>query len=457
MSKPRYGGAIRDPIHGYIPLTATELRLLDCVEVQRLRHIAQLGLTQWVYPGARHSRFEHALGTLHVASRVFEEMRGRLGVARCLRPLGVDPNEREFEHLQDTARCVALLHDLGHAPFSHVTEELLPALSRSPTSSNGDTSGATTTSHEALTVELATQGSVGDCLRQCDPALYEDVLSVLRALATPNEGEPQLSAPLAFVAHVIAGPIGADRMDYLLRDSAATGVNYGLFDLQRVLHTVIPVTPTAEGAAASASSVQLGIERGGAMAVEGLWAGRESMFEQVYRHHTRRILDRHLLDFLREVLPEGRYPREPHEYLQWNDPRVWEELRRADADSSCGGHAHAQKILRRQHHRLLPQEVHGADRTRVSELLDGWKARIRADVSDADPISDVISLETRGAEIIWCEEPTGELVKLGAWHSGIAVDNAPFRSARTPCKGRMYVRRQALGIPRFEQLGEDSP
>ncbi|MFQ5655395.1 MAG: HD domain-containing protein, partial [Planctomycetota bacterium] len=99
-----YPHAIRDPIHGYVRLTAAEIRGIDTPEMQRLRGISQLGLTERVYPGARHSRFEHAIGALEVVTRILEELRGRLGVAGVLRPLGIPPRSREYERLLETAR-----------------------------------------------------------------------------------------------------------------------------------------------------------------------------------------------------------------------------------------------------------------------------------------------------------------------------------------------------------------
>ncbi|MGA1779941.1 MAG: hypothetical protein ACO4CW_06360, partial [Planctomycetota bacterium] len=105
------GEAIRDPIHGYVPISALERRGLDSVEVQRLRRISQLGLTELVYPGARHSRFEHAVGALAVVTRLFEELRGRLGLDAWLPAVGRAGTEAEFAHLVAVARGAARLHD----------------------------------------------------------------------------------------------------------------------------------------------------------------------------------------------------------------------------------------------------------------------------------------------------------------------------------------------------------
>ncbi|MEM7263934.1 MAG: HD domain-containing protein, partial [Planctomycetota bacterium] len=220
--------AVRDPIHGYIRLTDLEIRGIDTPELQRLRGITQLGLTERVFPGARHSRFEHALGALEVVTRIFEELRGRLGIAGLLEPLGVPVKTEEYEHWVTVARWVALLHDLGHAPFSHVTEGLLP---------DGR-------NHEDVTSELVRGGAIAKVLDRAGERLARDVRTVLAH-------EAPLDRPARFVRETIAGSVGADRMDYLLRDSHATGVSYGVFVTyvyDSVYQLVGTISPDPDGA-----------------------------------------------------------------------------------------------------------------------------------------------------------------------------------------------------------------
>ncbi len=355
---------VRDPIHGYVRLSDEEIRGIDSREIQRLRGISQLGLTERVYPGARHSRFEHALGALEVVTRIFEELRGRLGVAGILEPLGVRPSVDEYDHLLRVARWVALLHDLGHAPFSHVTERLLPQ----------------GRNHEDLTSQLVDHGEIGPILSAAGAAVSDDVRAVLRDSDT-------LSPALRFVRETVAGPLGADRMDYLLRDSYATGVNYGVFDLKRVLHTLVPVEASAEQ---GGDEVRLGIRRSGLLAAEGMLWARFSMFQQVYGHRTRRILDRHLNDFLRLSLPGGTYPESLEEYLEFSDARIWELLRVSRADPESAGHRDAVRILERQHHRSVGQELESDDGGRLVAWLDEWRTRVSETCPEADPMTDLV-------------------------------------------------------------------
>ena len=206
--------------------------------------------------------------------------------------------------------------------------------------------------------------------------------SVDRVLAAAGGETVQLTPALAFVRELVTGPVGADRMDYLLRDSAATGVSYGVFDLGRVLHTVRPV--------ATADGVTLGIRRGGELAVEGMLWARFSMFQQVYLHRTRRILDRHLTDFLEANLPGRQYPKATADYLQWNDHRVWELLRFARVDAQAPGHLDSIRILNRRHHRSLKQELEADDPGLLEEWLFDWGQRIVHERPDAEPIADLI-------------------------------------------------------------------
>jgi len=352
--------AIRDPVHGLIRLEREDLPLLDGAPVQRLRSISQLGLTDRVYPGARHSRFEHALGTLEVATRLLEEMRGRLGLDRLLAPLGLVADERQWVRLLRIARHVALLHDLGHAPFSHVTEQLLPR-----------------GGHEEMTCALLEDPQVARPMKIRGDYLYPSVVRVL------DPADRQLPADLRFIRSLVCGRFGADRMDYLLRDSQGLGVQYGQFDLPRILHTLQPIE-TADG-------VRLGIERGGVLAAEGMQWARFSMFTQVYFHHTRRILDRHLLDFLRAVIPLGRYPDSPEEYQRWDDPRIHGLLQQAVRDRGAPGHLDACRILHRKHHRATDEIVEGESVEEVVGWLDERVAQLRASDPSLDPMADVVA------------------------------------------------------------------
>ncbi|MGE4618947.1 MAG: HD domain-containing protein [Planctomycetota bacterium] len=376
--------AVRDPVHGLVRLEREDLAIIDSRPFQRLRFISQLGLTDRVYPGARHSRFEHALGTVEVTTRLLEEMRARLGLDGLLTPLGVVASESNFQHLLRISRYVALLHDLGHSPFSHVTEKLLPE-----------------GGHEEMTRSLLDHPEISKPLVQCGEEVYSAVCSIL------NTDHADLPADYRFIHSLVCGGFGTDRMDYLLRDSHCLGVQYGSFDLPRILHTLIPVE-TDDG-------VHLGIERGGVLAAEGMQWARFSMFTQVYFHRTRRILDLHLINFLRDVIPGGRYPDDPEGFLGWDDPRVFVLLREAERDPEHVGHMDARRILAREHHRSVGDLVEGQDIVEVAERLAFRLKEIRLVDASLDPIADVVTPppDLTAGTYLPVQDENGEVRRLG--------------------------------------------
>ncbi len=206
----------RDPIHVFIRVNSDKRDVVDSVPFQRLRYIHHLALTYLVYPGATHRRFEHSLGVMELATRVFDIV---------TRPANIiDDSVRDIlpksEHLTQYWRMVlrmaALCHDLGHLPFSHAAEEaLLP---------DGWT-------HERLTVEIIRHSELSSIWRslKIDP---EDVAKL--AVGQEYYTDAPFSDWEAILSETIVGnAFGVDRMDYLLRDSHHAGVAYGRFDHYR--------------------------------------------------------------------------------------------------------------------------------------------------------------------------------------------------------------------------------
>jgi len=208
MSKLR-PKVIRDPVHNIIPFEDTDcdrllLDLINTKEFQRLRRIKQLGMSELVFPGANHSRFAHCIGVMQVARRMMDR------VARL--------SGKKIRDDQRTAVLVAaLLHDVGHGPFSHAFEKV------------------TGESHEARTVEIIQSASteVGKRLRRYDKQL-PDRLAVF--FDEDIEAEERKAAEIPdYLTQVVASQLDADRFDYLLRDSYATGTDYGRYDLDWLL------------------------------------------------------------------------------------------------------------------------------------------------------------------------------------------------------------------------------
>ena len=239
----------RDPIHGYIHVNNALIYALICTPTfQRLRRIKQLGATYTVYSTAEHSRFSHSLGVYEIARRVVHENKY---VAQAL-------TEEEKIYVQ----IAALLHDIGHGPFSHVFESL------------------THTSHEMMTQNLLVQPSdIHDLLESAQHGLGLTIASLITH-----------KYPKPFCWQLVSSQLDCDRMDYLLRDAYFTGTKYGEFDLERILRTIRVANDT------------LVVKQSGIYAVENYLMARFHMFWQVYYHVNIRCFESMLVAWNKRVM-----------------------------------------------------------------------------------------------------------------------------------------------------------
>lgn len=229
---------IRDPVHDVIVLRSDDpverllFALLNSAEFQRLRRIRQLGMASMAYPGADHSRYSHCVGVMETARR----MLGRIG-----RDIQIDEEDR------CVCLCAALLHDLGHGPFSHVFERVIGV------------------HHERLTRRVISDGEseIHQLLIGHEKTLPERVVAML-------EGR----APRPFLSDIISSTLDADRFDYLLRDNLMTGSRYGGFDLQWLI-LALCVEPTSQRLAVMPKAIS---------AIESYLSSRYHMYRNVYFH-----------------------------------------------------------------------------------------------------------------------------------------------------------------------------
>ncbi len=213
---------IRDPIHVFVRLTSDEREVLNSRAFQRLRYIHQLATTYLVYPGATHRRFEHSLGVMELATRIFDIVADQANLTDSIRAMLPEvTNDHKRTYWRQVLRVAALCHDLGHLPFSHAAEkELLPA----------------GTKHEQLTREIITDNELGSIL---DGMKLQRIDVVKLALGPKEAPDLTFSTWETILAEIIVGDaFGADRMDYLLRDSHHAGVAYGRFDHFRLIDTL---------------------------------------------------------------------------------------------------------------------------------------------------------------------------------------------------------------------------
>lgn len=331
----KYIHEIRDPIHNFIHIDSNEREVLDSRPFQRLRYIHQLGLTYLVYPGATHRRFEHSLGVMELAGRIYDIITNPININHeSVR--NVVPLKDSYKHVywRLVLRMAALCHDLGHLPFSHTAEkELLPE--------GWD--------HERLTLEIIRSDemrSIWDDIK----VNSEDVAKL--AVGQNSYRDASFNDWEAILSEIITGnSFGVDRMDYLLRDSYHAGVAYGKFDHYRLIDTIRILPKEEDG---SLEPV-LGIEQGGLHSAEALLLARYFMFTQLYFHPVRRIYDIHLKDFLKEWPSSDYFHTTLKDYLKLTDNEILTELSRAAGDESFMGHDPARRIVNREHFKLLYQ------------------------------------------------------------------------------------------------------
>ena len=229
---------IRDSVYGDISLNKFEERIMDMPQFQRLRRIKQLGLIGLIYPGATHTRFEHSVGTMNLGSKLATE-------------LGLSEEDIEL------IRASALLHDIGHGPFSHVSE------------------GVLSVPHEELTKYVVTKTSMRDLLEEKFDV--NDIVDIVTGKG--------------YLGPIVSGELDVDRMDYLLRDSHNTGVAYGVIDYERIISNL-----TLEDG--------LILDIKGVQAAEGALVSRYFMYPSVYQHHTTRIVNSMFRRALKTVIDE---------------------------------------------------------------------------------------------------------------------------------------------------------
>ena len=338
---PKRQHEIRDPVHAFIHYDDDERRVIDSEPFQRLRYIHQLAMTYQVYPGATHRRFEHSLGCMELATRIFNTITAHNNLN------GLHPEHREMlSELEDggklgywrkVLRLAALCHDMGHLPFSHAAEDLLPE-------------GVT---HETITKRIIK--SLGDLWSGMTPPVTPE--HIIKVAVGPKEaGDLSPFTPWErILAEIVTGDVfGADRMDYLLRDSLHAGVTYGHFDHHRLIDTLRILPGVAQDDSQEYSDEpELGIEQGGLQVAESLLMARYLMFSQIYFHHVRRVYDLHLKQFLKATLDEGTYPSVLNEFLSITDNEILCRIRASAKDADNPGHIAAVCISQRQHFRKV--------------------------------------------------------------------------------------------------------
>ncbi|WP_414834567.1 protein kinase domain-containing protein [Bacillus altitudinis] len=389
VESPNTTNKIRDPIHGYIGLTNEEREIVDHPIFQRLRRIKQLSTTYLVYPGATHDRFSHSLGVMHVATRIFDEL-----INKNAEKLSWDPNT--INKNRQVLRLVALLHDIGHAPFSHVGDSFFP-----PGISN----------HEKMAAHLIRNTQLANLIDSIGKKLgfsHKEIAGII---------EGKLISKYRLINQIFASQLDADKMDYLLRDSMMLGVSYGNFDLDHLIRSLnvnmdegIPV---------------LVIEKMGIQVVEELILARYFMFVQVYFHKTRRIYDQILTNILREYLPSQMIPSEEGEFLKWDDFKVLELIKNVKT-------SYNDMYLGRKHLKLVYEKFPYASDEEKQKLNSLHKKlellKYPADklIIDEYQQSSIRFSDEEGRPLIGVREKNGEVHSIEEYSSILASMKEPI-------------------------------
>ncbi len=327
-----------DSVHGFIPFDEFEKELIDSSPFQRLHYIHQLGNSYLVYPGATHTRFEHSLGVMAIATLMFEK------ICKSVRPdvFHFVPRKGSADYLywRRVLRMAALCHDLGHLPFSHVAEKELLGSS----------------GHEIWTLRIIESQQLAPVWQKLKtaPAYLEDlierdIVEDIKKIAVGENKWRELRGGSfnpweRIVSQVITGDFfGADRIDYLLRDAKSTGVAYGLFDYHQLIET-LRVLPNPDG---RDDEFMLGIDENGLESCEALLLARHFMHRRVYQYSSVKAYNFHLRRFMKANY--NLKTAEVDEYLALSDTDVIVALNQAARLPKAPGHEDAKCVIYRQH------------------------------------------------------------------------------------------------------------
>ncbi len=300
----------RDPVHGFIEVFAPEEKIIDTPTFQRLRRIRQLAFTNYVYHGAEHTRFPHSIGVMYCANRILDSV---------IRNVPEAVPEEDRERTTHILRLYGLLHDIGHGPFSHASEEFFEE----------------GTKHETISAMLTQNSEIAEIIdtEYRDLGINaKDVADLIRkAKADPVS---------LLLRQIMDSDADADKMDYLLRDSLHCGVAYGRFDSDRMLLSYSALRDN------DANAWRLAIREGGLYALESFVLARYWMFIQVYFHAKRRFWDIALVRFVSDQglkLPTPVNSNACKEFLAFDDD--W--LRQLIVEASNAGNEWAEAIAQR--------------------------------------------------------------------------------------------------------------
>jgi hypothetical protein len=325
-----YWGEIKDPVHGYVYITEPEKEIIDSFPVQRMRRLRQLAGSEYVYPGANHTRFEHCVGVMYLAGRVME-----------------NPNvsQRVSEEEAGMVRIAGLLHDVGHGPFSHVFEQLLDKELHE--------------THEDMTRWIVTDSELKDRIGKIGYDPVDVAKLAVGILHKPKK---------AFLDQVISSAVDVDKLDFIVRDTYHTGAEYGFIDIFRLIHAL------------DVLGENLAVDLGALSALESLIIARIESFKSIYFHRVGRAAQIMLalaMEKANEELGLTHF-RTPEEYLAMDDYTVWTMLKNCEKSSSIIKNLERRKMLKCAYERTFYEKD-----TMVSNIFgrEAHRRQLQADIA----------------------------------------------------------------------------
>ncbi|MEM1515306.1 MAG: HD domain-containing protein [Candidatus Bathyarchaeia archaeon] len=347
MLKRKYWGEIKDPIYGYVYITEAEKRIIDSFPFQRLRRIKQLAGAEYVYPGANHTRFEHSIGVMHLAGQIVSNPQ----ISQLI-------SEDEAQMI----KIAALLHDVGHGPFSHVFEHILIKFL-----------GKT---HEDMATWIIVNSELRDIISDMgyDP-------KVIGALAVGRLNKPGMP----FMDQIIRSAVDADKLDFIVRDTYHTGAQYGFIDIYRLVHTLDVIDGN------------LSVDIGALSSLESFILARIESFKSIYFHRVGRAVQIMLAMAMERAKDDLNLTefKTPEEYLAFNDYTLWTKLKECEKSRDIIKRLERRKLVKCAYD---PPPFYIKDKI-VSMLfnVEGIRNKIRDQIAEEagiDPRSVIIDVPT---------------------------------------------------------------
>jgi HD superfamily phosphohydrolase len=347
---------IRDPVHGSIHILDEEIPIIRDDFFQRLRNIKQLGFSEFVFPGATHTRFIHSIGVMNIASLAFDRLFKK------------HLNDKDFLRLKETLKLAALLHDVGHAPLSHSTETVMPMLSelKIPVEflSKKDQARDRQATHEDYTIKAIVDSKFADSFNLVEQkfGIQKKYIAELITGFTTDDSYFTIEGVNYFpILHqLVSSELDCDRMDYLLRDSYFCGVSYGSYDLDWLLDNLeLCITD---------KKAFLGINERAVVTFDDFLLSRYHMFIMVYFHYRAVCLEQLLYKFFKTSPNEYKIPASIEEYIEHDDQYLMKILKKSK-------NKYAEAIIKNQ----VPQKIYESFNEKQELTLDKIEEFLKAE------------------------------------------------------------------------------